>query len=83
MQVWDCETLSRVVARVSPEAVELRLPNRVVTLPRAADKLQERYSQDGLTFWSGRDYARIEEAGVTQICRNTANMQRGRRVYNH
>src|SRR4051812_4120837 len=69
LQVWDCENLSRVVVRLSPEAAELRLPNRVVTLPRIAGA-EERYSQGDVTFWNGRTYARIEESGSSDICRS-------------
>ena len=70
-EVFDCENLIRVVARLVPQAVELRLPNRTVTLTRSGDPSEDRYSGGGVTFWDGRTYARIEEPGETYVCRNS------------
>lgn len=71
MQVFDCEHLSRVVVRFSPQAVSLRLSNRNATLPRSVAASGERYSDGSATFWNAGSYARIEEPAGTYFCRNS------------
>jgi len=71
MQVFNCENLSQVVVRYLPDAVDLRLPNRVLILPRSADPSEQRYSANGVTFWNAGNYASIEGPDGKYVCRNS------------
>jgi uncharacterized lipoprotein YbaY/membrane-bound inhibitor of C-type lysozyme len=68
--VFDCDDLSRAVARVSPLVMELTLPSGKATLTRGVGVSQEPYSDGRVTFWTAGNYARIDEPDGTHICRS-------------
>src|SRR4051794_25918100 len=68
LKVFDCETLSRVIVRQLPMAVELRMPSGNVTLPKVGDTTEERYSQGNVTFWESGNYAHLKEPAGTYLC---------------
>jgi uncharacterized lipoprotein YbaY/membrane-bound inhibitor of C-type lysozyme len=73
MRVFDCENLSRVVARFSTQAVNVRLAGGNAMLPRSASASEERYSDGRITFWNAGDFAQIDEPGGTSICRSNSD----------
>ncbi len=58
--LYKCENNFEFTANVTPDSVQLTLPDRQLTLPHVVSASGARYSNDTVTYWSKGDGALLE-----------------------